>query len=83
MLGMGFLQYCIPGVLAFQANNITRHSKRAVATATCMMGGGVGGIIAGVAFKSNESPGYRVSSSFPVLIPMLHALPVEILLLTI
>ncbi|KAJ9657487.1 hypothetical protein H2198_004248, partial [Neophaeococcomyces mojaviensis] len=58
-LGMGFLQYCIPGVLAFQANNITRHSKRAVATATCMMGGGVGGIIAGVAFKSNESPGYR------------------------
>ena len=58
--GIGFLQYCVPGVLTYQANNITRRSKRAVATATCMMGGGVGGIIAGVAFKSSESPKYTV-----------------------
>lgn len=55
---MGFLQFCIPGVLAYQANNITSHSKRAVASATCLIGGGVGGIIASVTFKSDESPYY-------------------------
>ncbi|KAL4971629.1 major facilitator superfamily domain-containing protein [Aspergillus desertorum] len=57
-MGVGFLQFCIPGVLAFQANNITSHSKRAVASATCLIGGGLGGIIASVAFKSSESPFY-------------------------
>ncbi|BCS17334.1 uncharacterized protein APUU_10162A [Aspergillus puulaauensis] len=57
-LGVGFLQFCIPGVLAYQANNITSHSKRAVASATCLIGGGVGGIIASVTFKSDESPYY-------------------------
>ncbi|KAL4887416.1 major facilitator superfamily domain-containing protein [Aspergillus karnatakaensis] len=57
-LGIGFLQFCVPGVLTFQANNITSHSKRAVASAVCMMGGGLGGIIAGCAFISSESPSY-------------------------
>ncbi|KAJ5163513.1 Major facilitator superfamily domain general substrate transporter [Penicillium coprophilum] len=57
-MGVGFLQFCIPGVLAFQANNITSHSKRGVASATCLIGGGLGGIIASVAFKSDESPHY-------------------------
>ncbi|KAL4783371.1 major facilitator superfamily domain-containing protein [Aspergillus varians] len=57
-LGVGFLQFCIPGVLAYQANNITSHSKRSVASATCLIGGGVGGIIASVTFKSSESPYY-------------------------
>ncbi|KAL4808084.1 major facilitator superfamily domain-containing protein [Aspergillus unguis] len=57
-LGVGFLQFCIPGVLAYQANNITSHSKRGVASATCLIGGGLGGIIASVAFKSDESPSY-------------------------
>jgi len=57
-LGIGFLQFCIPGVLTFQANNITQHSKRAVASATCLIGGGVGGIIASAAFTSRESPTY-------------------------
>ena len=56
--GVGFLQFCIPGVLAFQANNITSHSKRAVASATCLIGGGLGGIVASVSFKSSESPTY-------------------------
>lgn len=56
--GVGFLQFCIPGVLAFQANNITSHSKRGVASATCLIGGGLGGIIASVTFKSDESPHY-------------------------
>ncbi|KAL4963498.1 major facilitator superfamily domain-containing protein [Aspergillus stella-maris] len=57
-MGVGFLQYCIPGILAYQANNITSHSKRAVASATCLIGGGLGGIIASVTFKSEESPYY-------------------------
>ncbi|KAJ5499850.1 Major facilitator superfamily domain general substrate transporter [Penicillium expansum] len=57
-MGVGFLQFCIPGVLAFQANNITSHSKRGVASATCLIGGGLGGIIASVTFKSDESPHY-------------------------
>ncbi|KAF4978624.1 hypothetical protein FZEAL_5027 [Fusarium zealandicum] len=57
-LGIGFLQFCVPGVLTFQANNVTSHSKRAVAAATCLIGGGVGGIIAGCAYVSKESPHY-------------------------
>ncbi|XMA19635.1 hypothetical protein WAI453_012426 [Rhynchosporium graminicola] len=57
-LGIGFLEYCIPGVLTLQANNITSQSKRGVAAATCMMGGGLGGIFASVAFKQTESPKY-------------------------
>ncbi|KAL4866305.1 hypothetical protein BDV12DRAFT_187488 [Aspergillus spectabilis] len=59
-LGIGFLQFCVPGVLTFQANNITSHSKRAVASAVCMMGGGVGGIVASCAFVARESPSYTV-----------------------
>ncbi|KAH7141912.1 major facilitator superfamily domain-containing protein [Dactylonectria macrodidyma] len=58
-LGIGFLQFCVPGVLTFQANNITSHSKRAVASATCLIGGGLGGIVASVAFTAKESPGYK------------------------
>ncbi|KAH6889799.1 major facilitator superfamily domain-containing protein [Thelonectria olida] len=57
-LGIGFLQFCVPGVLTFQANNITSHSKRAVASATCLIGSGIGGIIAGTAYMSAESPHY-------------------------
>ncbi|KAJ0303781.1 hypothetical protein COL516b_006218 [Colletotrichum fioriniae] len=57
-LGIGFLQFCVPGVLTFQANNITSHSKRAVSSATCLIGGGLGGIIASTAFMSKESPHY-------------------------
>lgn len=50
-------------MLTFQANNITQHSKRAIASATCLIGGGLGGIIAGVAFISSERPTYRVSDT--------------------
>ncbi|KAF4959599.1 hypothetical protein FSARC_10685 [Fusarium sarcochroum] len=57
-IGVGFLQFCVPGVLSFQANNITSHSKRAVASATCLIGGGAGGIIASVVFMAKESPHY-------------------------
>jgi len=53
-------------VLTYQANNITSQSKRSVASATCIIGGGVGGILASVAFKSNESPTYTVSARIPL-----------------
>lgn len=58
-LGIGFVQFCVPGVLAFQAN-ITSHSKRAVASATCLIGGGIGGVIASVVFMARENPHYTV-----------------------
>lgn len=58
-------QSCVPAVLTFQSNNITSHSKRAVSSATCIIGGGVGGIIASVAFMSKESPHYTVSALNP------------------
>ncbi|KAK0387423.1 LOW QUALITY PROTEIN: hypothetical protein NLU13_5735 [Sarocladium strictum] len=57
-LGIGFLQFCVPGVLTFQANNITTHSKRAVATCVCLTGGGLGGIVASFAFSAKDSPKY-------------------------
>ncbi|OBS15998.1 hypothetical protein FPOA_13273 [Fusarium poae] len=58
-LSMGALQPCVPLILTFQANNITSHSKRAVASATCLIGGDIGGILAGVAFMARESPYYK------------------------
>ncbi|KAL2206912.1 MFS general substrate transporter [Sarocladium strictum] len=57
-LGIGFLQFCVPGVLTFQANNITTHSKRAVASCICLTGGGIGGIVASFAFSAKDSPQY-------------------------
>lgn len=78
-LGIGFLQYCIPGVLTFQANNITQHSKRAVASATCIIGGGVGGIAASVAFKSNESPDYPTGIWVTFAMSMLSILLIGIM----
>lgn len=64
-LGIGFLQYCVPAVLTFQANNITSHSKRSVGSAVVIIGGGIGGIIASVAFKADEAPDYHVSFPSP------------------
>lgn len=58
-LGIGFSYFCVPGIVSFQANNIVSHSKRAVGNAICLIGGGVGGIIASFAFKSSEAPTYE------------------------
>ncbi|VUC20131.1 unnamed protein product [Clonostachys rosea] len=66
----------------FQAYNITSHSKRAVSAATCMMGGGFGGIIPRVAFIVSESPHYitgirttfalSIASTTAIMITDLH-----------
>lgn len=54
------VQYCPMIVLAWQANNIKSTSKRAVASATTLIGSGIGGMVSGGAFKTSESPLYQV-----------------------
>ncbi|KAL0937141.1 uncharacterized protein CTRU02_206872 [Colletotrichum truncatum] len=84
-LGIGFLQFCVPGILTFQANNITSHSKRAVASATCVIGGEIGGIVASCAFVASESPHYTtgvwvtfaLSMTSIIMIIILDCLPLE------
>jgi len=47
---------CIPGVLAYSANNITTHTKRAVSTAVIIAAGGVGGIFATMVYRQKDAP---------------------------
>ncbi|KJA21921.1 hypothetical protein HYPSUDRAFT_139927 [Hypholoma sublateritium FD-334 SS-4] len=49
---------CIPGVLAYNSNNITTHSKRAVFTGSIILWGGVGGIMATTVFREQDFPRY-------------------------
>jgi len=49
---------CIPGVLAYSANNVVSHSKRAVSTALIVAFGGIGGIFATTAFREHDAPKY-------------------------
>ncbi|KDR68084.1 hypothetical protein GALMADRAFT_79027 [Galerina marginata CBS 339.88] len=49
---------CIPAVLAYGANNITSHSKRAVQIAVVGAGGGIGGIMATTVFRQQDAPRY-------------------------
>ncbi|TFK25453.1 high-affinity nicotinic acid transporter [Coprinopsis marcescibilis] len=49
---------CVPGVLAYQANNVTSHSKRAVTTAITIAMGGIGGIFATTVWRQQDVPRY-------------------------
>ncbi|KIM39087.1 hypothetical protein M413DRAFT_29655 [Hebeloma cylindrosporum] len=49
---------CVPGVLAYSANNIRSHTKRAVQTAVIIASGGVGGIMASTVFRQKDYPRY-------------------------
>ncbi|KAJ2922386.1 hypothetical protein H1R20_g14700, partial [Candolleomyces eurysporus] len=49
---------CVPGVLAYQANNVTSHSKRAVTTAITIAMGGIGGIFATTVWRQKDFPRY-------------------------
>jgi len=49
----------IPGILAYQSNNIVGQSKRAFSSALVIGFGGVGGIIASVSFTQQSAPTYR------------------------
>ncbi|KAH6913607.1 major facilitator superfamily domain-containing protein [Coprinopsis sp. MPI-PUGE-AT-0042] len=49
---------CVPGVLAYNANNVTSHSKRSVSTAVIIAFGGIGGIFATLVFRQQDAPSY-------------------------
>ncbi|KAH8814780.1 hypothetical protein DL96DRAFT_1685011 [Flagelloscypha sp. PMI_526] len=49
----------VPAVLAYSANNVIGHSKRAVSTAMIISFGGIGGIFATTAFREKDFPTYR------------------------
>ncbi|GJN92861.1 hypothetical protein Rhopal_005901-T1 [Rhodotorula paludigena] len=48
----------VPGVLAYQANNVLGQSKRAVSSAVCIGMGGVGGIFASLVYRQADYPKY-------------------------
>jgi len=58
-LGTFGCQSNIPAVLAYQANNIVGQAKRAYTSALVIGFGGIGGIIASVAFTSQDAPQYK------------------------
>ena len=49
----------VPCVLTYQANNIRGQWKRALCSATLVGFGGIGGIIGGTVFRTQDSPEYR------------------------
>jgi hypothetical protein len=72
-LAVGGTNSNIPTIYAYQANNISRwprrfsyhilttaagQTKRALATAMLLMGGGCGGIVASFVFRSKDAPDY-------------------------
>ncbi|KAM0790156.1 hypothetical protein ACM66B_005475 [Microbotryomycetes sp. NB124-2] len=57
-LAIAGCQANVPAVLAYQANNILRHSKRAVASAIVIGLGGVGGIFASLVYRQKDFPRY-------------------------
>ncbi|KAF1358076.1 MFS general substrate transporter [Lizonia empirigonia] len=48
----------VPAVLTWQANNIRGQWKRALCSATLVGAGGIGGIIGGTVFRTQDKPGY-------------------------
>ncbi|ORX90761.1 hypothetical protein BCR34DRAFT_301514 [Clohesyomyces aquaticus] len=48
----------IPTIYGYQHNNITGQTKRALATAMLLMGGGCGGIVASFVFRQKDAPDY-------------------------
>ncbi|KAH7140929.1 retrograde regulation protein 2 [Dactylonectria macrodidyma] len=49
----------IPTCMAYQANNIRGHWKRAFCSATLIGFGGIGGIAGSLVFRRQDSPGYK------------------------
>ncbi|POY70873.1 hypothetical protein BMF94_6050 [Rhodotorula taiwanensis] len=48
----------VPAVIAYQNNNILSHSKRSVASALTIGGGGIGGIMASLVYRQVDYPKY-------------------------
>ncbi|OAG04596.1 MFS general substrate transporter [Paraphaeosphaeria sporulosa] len=57
-LAVGGTNSNIPTIYGYQHNNLTGQTKRALATAMLLMGGGCGGIAASFAFQSKDAPDY-------------------------
>ncbi|KAJ7174164.1 major facilitator superfamily domain-containing protein [Mycena crocata] len=57
-LAIAGCQANVPAVLAYQANNILSHSKRAVASALVIGFGGIGGIFASTVYREKDTPKY-------------------------
>ncbi|EME88204.1 uncharacterized protein MYCFIDRAFT_55210 [Pseudocercospora fijiensis CIRAD86] len=49
----------VPAILSYQANNLRGQWKRALASATLVGAGGIGGIIGSTVFRSQDKPGYK------------------------
>ncbi|KAI7127208.1 hypothetical protein KC352_g15442, partial [Hortaea werneckii] len=49
----------IPCILTYQANNIRGQWKRALASATLVGAGGIGGIVGTTVFRQEDKPEYR------------------------
>ncbi|KAK4547958.1 hypothetical protein LTR36_010677 [Oleoguttula mirabilis] len=49
----------VPTILTYQANNIRGQWKRALASATLVGAGGIGGIIGSTIFREQDKPAYR------------------------
>ncbi|KAH9881011.1 hypothetical protein J1614_001504 [Plenodomus biglobosus] len=49
----------VPCILTWQANNIRGQWKRALCSATLVGAGGLGGIIGGTVFRTQDAPSYR------------------------
>ena len=49
----------VPAALTYQANNVVGQWKRAFTSATIVAMGGIGGIIGGTTFRTQDSPDYR------------------------
>ncbi|EDR07121.1 uncharacterized protein LACBIDRAFT_298947 [Laccaria bicolor S238N-H82] len=48
----------IPGIIAYNANNVTTHTKRAVSTGVIVAFGGVGGVFATTVYRQQDFPRY-------------------------
>jgi hypothetical protein len=48
----------VPACLAYQANNVRGHWKRAYCSASLIMFGGAGGIVGALVFRSQDAPQY-------------------------
>ncbi|EME48560.1 hypothetical protein DOTSEDRAFT_19083 [Dothistroma septosporum NZE10] len=48
----------VPAILSYQANNLRGQWKRALASATLVGAGGIGGIIGSTVFRAQDKPGY-------------------------
>jgi len=58
-IGVAGAQGNIPALIAYQSNNIRRQSKRAYSSALQVAFGGIGGIIASLAYRQQDAPRYK------------------------